>query len=308
MIRIRVVRLQFAIKNIELTEFPKENVELIQTSTERETDKLLLFDRLPIPWCDIEGDSINFQGWVLFPEIPAYFCRPMAKKKLARFAELDTFTNVFQFKKEMKGRWAEHFGNSNPITLELACGKGEYTLGLAQMYPERNFIGIDIKGNRIWRGAKLALDQSLVNVAFLRIGIHHLTDYFEVGEIDEIWITFPDPHLRFSRQKQRLTHPRFLKMYRQICKPDSVINLKTDSDELCAYTLEVIEEEKLKIVQKSNNIYQWKERPPELDIPTYYENRWLAEGKKIKYVSFQQPFGGHPELVSGSPPTDPDTT
>jgi tRNA (guanine-N7-)-methyltransferase len=137
----------------------------------------------------------------------------MGQKKLIRFNEIKSFPNVLEYPDNMKGTWNDFFKNNNPITLELACGKGEYALGLARLYSTRNFIGIDIKGNRIWRGAKTALDEQLNNTGFLRSQIDKLADYFSENEVAEIWITFPDPQLRLSRMKKRLTHPRFLRLY-----------------------------------------------------------------------------------------------
>src|SRR4249920_3027484 len=140
----------------------------------------------------------------------------MGQKKLIRFEELKTFPNVLEFPENMPGTWHAFFNNQNPIILELACGKGEYAVGLGRLYPNRNLIGIDIKGNRIWKGAKTALNEGLKNVAFLRTQIDQLTDYFGVNEVSEIWITFPDPQLRFSKMKKRLTHPKFLRLYKSI--------------------------------------------------------------------------------------------
>src|SRR3954468_5439933 len=172
----------------------------------------------------------------------------MGKDKLRRFAEIETFSNVLQLDagKVYKGQWSDgFFKNNNPVVVELACGKGEYTVNLAQMFPDKNFIGIDYKGNRIWRGAKTALEDGVNNVAFLRMQIENLVDYFAPGEVDEIWITFPDPQPQLSREKKRLTSPRFLQMYRQILKPGGMIHLKTDNDQLYQYTLQIIEDEGL---------------------------------------------------------------
>src|SRR5215204_5820337 len=140
----------------------------------------------------------------------------MGQKKLVRFAEIETFPNVLQYPDGIMGEWKQFFKNNNPVTLELACGKGEYAVGLAQLYPQRNFIGVDLKGNRIWVGAKKALKEHLDNVAFLRIQIDRITEFFADGEVEEIWITFPDPQLRVSRDKKRLTHPKFLRLYQTI--------------------------------------------------------------------------------------------
>src|ERR1051326_739480 len=160
----------------------------------------------------------------------------MGQKKLERFAELKTFSNVLQFPEGIAGKWNEFFKNKNPITLELACGKGEYAVGLGQLYPEKNFLGIDLKGNRIWVGAKKALQQQLANVGFLRIQIDQITDYFTNNEVDSLWITFPDPQLRVSKAKKRLTHPKFLRLYKHILVPGGFIHLKTDSPVLYQFT------------------------------------------------------------------------
>jgi tRNA (guanine-N7-)-methyltransferase len=169
----------------------------------------------------------------------------------------------------------------------LACGKGEYTLGLSKQYPNKNFIGLDIKGNRIWKGAKQALDQNIPNVAFLRCQINLITEYFEKGEVDEIWITFPDPQPRDGKAKKRLTHPLFLDRYKAIGKPNLIINLKTDSTLLYEFTKGVIAEHNLTLLQDNANIYSWEARPEELNIRTFYENIWLSEGILIKYLQFQ---------------------
>src|ERR1043165_4299954 len=165
----------------------------------------------------------------------------MAHKKLIRFAELETFDNVLQFPKNIKGKWRQFFKNENPIILELACGKGEYAVGLGTLYHQKNFIGIDIKGNRIWVGAKKALENKLHNVAFLRTQIDQVTEYFSPGEVSEIWITFPEPQLRKSKAKKRLTHPKFLRLYKQFLAPGGLIHLKTDSPDLYEFTKIVIE-------------------------------------------------------------------
>ncbi|MDE3143818.1 MAG: tRNA (guanosine(46)-N7)-methyltransferase TrmB, partial [Bacteroidota bacterium] len=156
----------------------------------------------------------------------------MGHKKLIRFEAIKSFANVLEHPQWMKGKWDEYFKNNHPITLELACGKGEYAVGLGKLFPERNFIGVDIKGNRIWRGAKIALDAGLHNVAFVRTIIDQIPDYFGKDEVSEIWITFPDPQLRLAKAKKRLTHPKFLRLYQQILIPGGLINLKTDSPDL----------------------------------------------------------------------------
>lgn len=210
----------------------------------------------------------------------------MAKHKLKQFSEFESFENTFGLAEALKGRWHEHFGNQHPIVLELACGKGEYTLGLAEMYPERNFIGVDVKGNRMWRGAKTAIEKEMKNVAFLRTQIQQIEDCFAAGEVSEIWITFADPQPRKSKEKKRLTHPLFLQRYRRIGEPGITINLKTDSDLLYEFTLEVIADQKLDLLVNHNDIYSWPERPEELNIQTFYEKRWLSEGITIKYIRF----------------------
>ena len=164
----------------------------------------------------------------------------MGQKKLQRFAEIRTFKNVLEYPLHMQGKWSSYFGNNNPITLELACGKGEYAVGLGRMYRDRNFIGIDLKGNRIWVGAKKALDEGLTNVAFIRSQIDKIDQYFVPGEVAEIWITFPDPQLRTSRAKKRLTHPHFLRIYQKFLQHRWLIHLKTDSPDLYEFTKMVI--------------------------------------------------------------------
>ena len=213
----------------------------------------------------------------------------MGQKKLVRFAEIETFSNVLQYPKNIKGAWKHHFNNDAPITLELACGKGEYTLGLAQMYAHRNFIGIDQKGNRIWVGAKKALQQALTNVAFLRIQIDGINNYFAEGEVDEIWITFPDPQLRLSKDKKRLTHPKFLRMYQQLLKPGGVIHLKTDSPVLYNFTHRVTELYGCTVLEASDNVYAQEQVKPELGIKTHYEGLDIAGSNRIHYIAFTLP-------------------
>lgn len=214
----------------------------------------------------------------------------MGQKKLVRFAEIETFSNVLQYPKHIKGAWKDHFKNNGPITLELACGKGEYTVGLAQMYAHRNFIGIDQKGNRIWVGAKKALQQSLSNVAFLRIQIDGINNYFALAEVDEIWITFPDPQLRLSKDKKRLTHPKFLRMYQQLLKPGGVIHLKTDSPVLYNFTLRVIELYNCTVLEATDNVYAQVDIKPELNIKTHYESLDIAGSNRIHYIAFTLPL------------------
>jgi tRNA (guanine-N7-)-methyltransferase len=213
----------------------------------------------------------------------------MGQKKLIRFAEVAEFPNVLQYPQGMRGKWKEHFKNDHPITLELACGKGEYTLGLAQLYPERNFIGVDVKGNRIWVGAKKALQLELNNVAFIRTQIDKITDYFERGEVQEIWLTFPDPQLRTSKAKKRLTHPKFLRLYRQILLPNGKIHLKTDSPHLYDFTRLVISMHELPLLADMDNVYANEMRNEELNIKTHYEGLDIANSNRIHYLQFLLP-------------------
>lgn len=213
----------------------------------------------------------------------------MAHKKLVRFAELETFSNVLQHPAEMGGTWCQFFENQNPIVLELACGKGEYTNGLAQMFPNKNFIGIDIKGNRLWAGAKKALDHHLRNVAFLRIQIEQIDAYFSTEEVDEIWITFPDPQLRLSKAKKRLTHPRFLRLYYEILKPGGKIHLKTDSPDLYSFTKKVASMYGCPIHKDLDDVYAEPGIPKELQIKTYYESLDIANSKRVHYLCFSLP-------------------
>lgn len=211
----------------------------------------------------------------------------MGQKKLIRFEAIKGFNNVLEYPKDMKGNWASFFKNDHPITLELACGKGEYSVGLGRLYPERNFIGIDIKGNRIWRGAKTAIEEGLHNVAFLRSHIDKITDYFAPGEVNEIWITFPDPQLRASRMKKRLTFPRFLRLYQQIITPDATINLKTDSPDLYDFTKTVIDLYGLELLTDDNHIYAHGPVSPELAIKTHYESLDIAGSNRVHYLRFK---------------------
>ncbi|KAA8485471.1 tRNA (guanine-N7-)-methyltransferase [Arcticibacter tournemirensis] len=213
----------------------------------------------------------------------------MGKDKLRRFAEIDTFGNVFQLEegKRFKGHWSSgHFQNDKPLILELACGKGEYTVNLAKLFPDKNFIGIDYKGNRIWRGAKTAIEENIPNVAFLRIQIENILDYFGENEVSEIWITFPDPQPQISREKKRLTFPGFLEKYRQILTEEGIIHLKTDNDGFYAYTAEKVETQKLRLLQKTEDLYNSDLVNEVLSIKTYYEKKYLAVDKNINYLSF----------------------
>lgn len=213
----------------------------------------------------------------------------MGKDKIRRFAEIATFSNVLQLEagQPYKGHWAgSFFKNEHPVVLELACGKGEYTVNLAQLYPEKNFIGIDYKGNRIWRGAKTALEEGVSNVAFLRMQIEKLDEYFAESEVEEIWITFPDPQPQISREKKRLTSPRFMANYKSLLKPGGCINLKTDNDGFYTYTLEQIEKSGLKVHIQTDNLYNSPYANEVLNIKTYYEKKYLQHNKNINYVRF----------------------
>lgn len=210
----------------------------------------------------------------------------MGQKKLERFEAIRQFPNVLEYPDHMKGNWSSFFKNDHSVTLELACGKGEYAVGLGRMYPQRNFIGIDVKGNRIWRGAKTALDESLSNIAFVRSHIDKVTNYFGANEVDEIWITFPDPQLRASRAKKRLTHPRFLRLYQQFLKPDGIIHLKTDSPDLYRFTQAVINLFDLDLLFNSDNLYAEADIKPEWLIKTHYEGLDIANSNRIHLLSF----------------------
>lgn len=213
----------------------------------------------------------------------------MGKDKLRKFAEIDTFPNVYQMEegKVLKGNWGKnHFKNGNPIVLELACGKGEYAVNLAKMFPQKNFIGIDLKGNRIWRGARTGVDEGLMNLAFLRIQIEDIVEYFGTDEVDEIWITFPDPQPQESREKKRLTYPGFLAKYRHFLKLDGKINLKTDNDGLYLYTIEMVAELGLSSFKNTNQLYKSEFYDEVLSIKTHYERIYLKHDKNINYIQF----------------------
>ncbi len=217
--------------------------------------------------------------------------------KQEKFAEFETFKNCFTFffdhieqGFEGKGKWREDFfHNDHPLVLELGCGKGEYTIGLATKHPEKNYIGVDIKGNRIWTGAKQATDEKMNNVAFLRTRIDFIDHCFAPGEVDEIWITFPDPQPQSTRRRKRLTHMLFINRYRHFLKPGGLVHLKTDSTSLYEYTLEVIAENKLELIWETNDLY--KNCPPDrqelVNIKTYYEKLFTDKGEDIKYIQFR---------------------
>jgi tRNA (guanine-N7-)-methyltransferase len=213
----------------------------------------------------------------------------MGQKKLVRFEELKTFTNVLQYPEDMPGTWNQYFKNPNPLVLELACGKGEYTVGLASLYPSKNFIGIDLKGNRLWVGSKKATQHNLHNVAFLRIQIERINEFFCTGEIEEIWITFPDPQLRISKSKKRLTHPKFLRLYHQILVPGGKIHLKTDSPDLYEFTKRVIGMYGCVLHLDFEDVYAEPGISPDLQIKTHYESLDIANSKRVHYLCFSLP-------------------
>jgi Predicted S-adenosylmethionine-dependent methyltransferase len=213
----------------------------------------------------------------------------MGQKKLKRFAEISTFPNVLQYPENTAGTWHQFFHNNNPITLELACGKGEYAVGLGRLYPERNFLGVDLKGNRIWVGAKTALNENLTNVGFLRTQIDRIGTYFAPGEVAEIWLTFPDPQLRTSRARKRLTHPKFLRLYQQIMRPNGYIHLKTDSPSLYRFTKWVIDLYGLPLVQDIDDVYAHQPVSAELAIKTHYESLDIAQSNRVHYLQFMLP-------------------
>jgi len=217
--------------------------------------------------------------------------------KLEKFEDFGKFENCFSFAFEeigkgfnMKGSWSDSFfKNANPIVLELGCGRGEYTVGLGEANPQKNFIGIDVKSNRIWTGAKYAIDHHLKNIAFLRTRIDFIDHCFSPGEVDEIWITFPDPQPQKPRARKRLTNERFLDRYKKVIKPNGIIHLKTDSTSLYEYTLEVIAEQKHELIWHTNDLYNNcpEDRNELINIKTYYEKLFHGRGEDIKYISFR---------------------
>jgi tRNA (guanine-N7-)-methyltransferase len=213
----------------------------------------------------------------------------MGQKKLIRFAAINTFTNVLQHPEVMAGKWAGFFANPQPLTLELACGKGEYSVGLGRMHPERNFLGIDIKGNRLYIGAKKALEDSLLNVGFMRAQIDAIETYFTPGEVSEIWLTFPDPQLRIGKAKKRLTHPKFLRKYKTFLQQGGAIHLKTDSPVLYTFTKKVIELYGCLLVKDYHDVYAQATEPELLQIKTHYEGLDIAQSGKIFYLQFALP-------------------
>jgi len=212
----------------------------------------------------------------------------LAKKKRKRMEALAHLQNVFQLPDDVKGKWNnEIFHNNGEIILELACGKGEYCIAMAQVFPAKNFLGMDIKGARIWRGATEAARLQLKNVAYIRAYIDHIEDYFSSGEITEIWITFPDPYLSKSKTKKRLTSSVFLSRYRKILKPGGILHLKTDDEQLYEFTLQTIHEQNGKLLLAIPDVYASATNDPLLMIKTFYEKQHLAAGKTIKYLQFQ---------------------
>jgi len=212
----------------------------------------------------------------------------MAQKKLQRFADIKTFSNVLEYPKDMQGKWHEFFKNDHPIVLELACGRGEYTVGLSTIYPGKNFIGVDIKGNRIYIGAKKCLEKDIKNAAFLRTQIAMLPTYFKADEIKEIWITFPDPQLRTSKARKRLTHPAFLRLYNQILSPGGILHLKTDSPDLYRFTKKVIELYRLHLIEDCDDVYA-QDQDEALSIKTHYEALNIAGSNRVYYLKFSLP-------------------
>lgn len=211
----------------------------------------------------------------------------MGKKKLQRWAEMLTFKHVFQFPEGMQDTWGNTvFENDNPIVLELACGKGEYTVNLSKAFENKNFIGVDIKGHRMWVGAKQAHIAGQKNAAFLRTQIEDIDTYFAPGEVSEIWITFPDPQAREGHAKKRLTSPRFLDLYRKILVKGGVVHLKTDSTLLYDYTMEIINEQCLPVIKSTADLYTAPFLDEHLSIKTTYEKIFTEKGEKIKYVQF----------------------
>jgi len=219
-----------------------------------------------------------------------------SKNKLKRFKENETFKNVLQPERadvekglfSHNGKWNQFFGNNNPIILELGCGKGEYTIGLSKRDKNKNFIGIDIKGARFWRGAKTALEDGLENVAFMRTQIELIDQLFAEDEISEIWITFPDPQIKYKRTKHRLTNKIFLDKYKHILKPNGVVNLKTDSEFMHGYTLGLLHGLGCEVLYANHDVYKNEGSPKEvLEIQTFYENQYLVKGKLITYIQFR---------------------
>ena len=220
-----------------------------------------------------------------------------SKNKLKRFRENETFANVFQPTREelveqnyaLKGNWnSSFFKNNNPLVLELGCGKGEYSVALAQKYPSKNFIGIDIKGARFWRGAKTAIEENIANVAFVRTQIELIDHVFDENEVDEIWITFPDPQIKYKRTKHRMTNSVFLQKYKKVLKKDGFVNLKTDSEFMHGYTLGLLHGEGHEVIYANHDVYKQVGSPGEVtSIQTFYEAQYLEQNKPITYIRFK---------------------
>ncbi|WP_430399903.1 tRNA (guanosine(46)-N7)-methyltransferase TrmB [Flavobacterium sp.] len=220
-----------------------------------------------------------------------------SKNKLKRFKENETFANVFQPSREevvsgefpLKGKWkSDFFKNDNPVVLELGCGKGEYSVGLAKLNPNKNFIGIDIKGARFWRGAKTAIEENMSNVAFVRTQIELIEHCFAKDEVDEIWITFPDPQIKYKRTKHRMTNATFLENYKKVLKPNGLMHLKTDSEFMHGYTLGLLHGAGHEVIYANHNVYKNEGAPEEVtSIQTFYEGQYLEINKAITYIQFR---------------------
>ena len=215
------------------------------------------------------------------------------KRKMERFRVVEERSNVIEPTKEIynqiKGKWHDaHFGNKNPITVELACGRGEYTVGLARIFPERNYIGVDIKGERIWKGSSIAIEKNLLNVAFLRTPILYVECFFAPNEVDEIWITFPDPRPKKRDIKRRLTNSRYLDLYKKMIKAGGYVRFKTDNTDLFNYSIEEIQSRSdIEDFEFTHDLYESNLRPECFDIKTKYEQMFASQGEKIKYLRFR---------------------
>lgn len=223
----------------------------------------------------------------------------MGKNKLKKFADMKSFSCVLEYPREEllkngfphRGKWnSEFFKTPQPIIVELGCGKGEYTVGLAKNDSDRNYVGVDIKGSRMWSGAKEVEETGLSNAGFLRAEIENICSFFGKGEVEEIWITFPDPQMQ--KVRKRLTSTRFLSLYREILRPDGIINLKTDSPFLYEYTRRLVELNGFEVLTNTDDLYGAGKADPVSSIKTYYEQQWLSRGKKIKLLSFRLPQNG----------------
>jgi tRNA (guanine-N7-)-methyltransferase len=214
----------------------------------------------------------------------------MAQKKLLRFSQIKTFPHVWEYPKDIAGTWKDKFNNNNPLILELACGRGEYTVALSEMFPNQNFLGVDVKGNRIYVGAKKIFNSGNKNAGFIRSQIEMLSDYFTPEEVSEIWITFPDPQLRTSKSRKRLTHPRFLRIFQQVLKKDGVVHLKTDSPDLYQFTLQVIHMFQLTLLESNDNVYSSENIDERLKIKTHYEGLDIAKSQRVFYLRFALPL------------------